>query len=237
MKKKSFCVIFLSLILLARILTTEQSVKVMNHLFHRNSRPEAEAVTIAIDPGHGGWDPGKVGINNAKEKEINLAIAFKLKSLLEQKNIKVIMTREADVGLYSEGESNKKRSDLNNRVRLINSSGAVFAISIHQNSFTEEYVKGAQVFYYARSAEGKDLAELMQDKIKETLKDGNHRKAKANESYVLLTKTELPLVIVECGYLSNQKEAALLVTEEYQDKMAEAISVGILEYLKKGSGN
>ena len=226
MKKKYFCILFLVLLFLARILTTQQSVKVMSHIFHRSSKPEAEAVTLVIDPGHGGWDPGKVGVNDAREKDINLKISLK------EKDIKVIMTREEDVGLYSEGDSNKKRADLNNRINTINGSGALFAISIHQNSFTEEYVKGAQVFYYAQSAVGRELAELMQETIKKSLNDGNHRKAKSNESYYMLKKTECPLVIVECGYLSNQKEAALLVTEDYQDKMAEAICAGVQEYLK-----
>ncbi len=233
MKKKYFCILFLVLLFLARILTTEQSVKVMKHIFNRNSKPEAEAVTIVIDPGHGGRDPGKVGVNDALEKDINLKISLKLKSLLEEKDIKVIMTREEDVGLYSEGDSNRKRADLNNRINTINGSGALFAISIHQNSFTEEYVKGAQVFYHAQSAVGRELAELLQETIKNSLKDGNHRKAKSNESYFMLKKTNCPLVIVECGYLSNQGEAALLVTEEYQNKMAEAICTGIQEYLKK----
>lgn len=233
MKKKYFCILFLVLLFLARILTTEQSVKVMNHIFNRNSKPEAEAVTIVIDPGHGGRDPGKVGVNDALEKDINLKISLKLKALLEEKDFKVIMTREEDVGLYSEEDPNKKRADLNNRIKIINDSDARFAISIHQNSFTQEYVKGAQVFYHAQSAEGRELALLLQDKIKETINDGNHRKAKSNENYFMLKKTKCPLVIIECGYLSNQSEAALLVTEEYQEKMAEAICIGIQNYLKK----
>lgn len=234
MKKQYIFILFVLLLFLARILTTEQSVKVMKHIFNRNSRAEAEAVTIVIDPGHGGRDPGKVGVNNALEKDINLKIALKLKNLLEDKGYKIIMTREEDIGLYSEGEANKKRADLNNRIKLINESDAKFVLSIHQNSFPQEYVKGAQVFYYAESVEGKKLAEILQEKIKETIKDGNHRKAKSNQSYYMLKKTECPLVIVECGYLSNQQEAALLITDEYQEKMAEAICLGVQEYLKSG---
>lgn len=231
MKKSYFCIVFLVLIILARILTTEQSIKAMKSIFNNGDKPET--VTIVIDPGHGGRDPGKVGVNGALEKDINLTISLMLKSLLEQQDIHVIMTREEDIGLYSENDSNKKRADLNNRIKLINESGALFAISIHQNSFTQEPVKGAQVFFHAQSEEGRKLAGLLQETIKETISDGNHRKAKSNESYFMLKKTECPLVIIECGYLSNYKEAAMLITEEYQEKMAEAISLGIQEYLKK----
>ncbi len=233
MKKKYFYILFLFLIFLARILTTEESVKVMKNIFNNSEKPAA--VTIVIDPGHGGRDPGKVGVNDALEKDINLKISLKLKNLLEQNDINVIMTREEDVGLYSEEDSNKKRADLNNRIQLINESDALFAVSIHQNSFTQEYVKGAQVFYHAASSEGRELALILQEEIKKTMDDGNRRKAKSNESYYMLKKTVCPLVIIECGYLSNLQEAELLVTEEYQEKMAWAISLGILEYLNKSN--
>jgi len=188
-------------------------------------------ITIVVDPGHGGRDPGKVGVNGVLEKDINLAISLKLRDILEEKGINVIMTRTEDEGLYSESDSNKKRTDLKNRIEIINSNNALLAISIHQNSFTEEYVKGAQVFYYAQSEQGKKLAEIIQEQIKEYLKDGNHRKAKSNTNYYMLKHTSCPLVIVECGYLSNQKEAALLADSEYQEKMARAIYLGIEKYL------
>lgn len=189
-------------------------------------------ITIVIDPGHGGRDPGKVGVNGALEKDINLSIALKLKDILEQDNFNIIITRTEDVGLYSESDSNKKRADLNKRIEIINSSNALFAISIHQNSFTQESVKGAQVFYHAQSEQGKKLATIIQDQIKETLKDGNHRKPKSDTNYYLLKHTKCPLIIVECGYLSNRREADLLLDEEYQKKLASAIHQGILKYLE-----
>lgn len=184
--------------------------------------------------GHGGRDPGKVGVNNALEKDINLSVSMKLKSLLEQNDIKVIMTREDDTGLYSQEDSYKKRADLDNRVKLIESSNADLAISIHQNSFPEEYVKGAQVFYYSQSEEGKQLAETIQAQIVDTIADGNHRKAKSNTSYYMLKKTQCPLVIVECGYLSNRNESELLLKDEYQEKMAWAIHLAIMQYINSG---
>lgn len=198
-----------------------------------SDRVEEKTITIVIDPGHGGRDPGKIGVNNVKEKDVNLSIALKLKTLLEQNDIKVVMTREEDVGLYSEGISNKKRADLNERVRIIKDNGADLAVSIHQNSYPEEYVKGAQVFYYTESQQGKLLAETIQAQIIETIADGNHRKAKPNNNYYMITRTECPLVIVECGFLSNIRESALLVEENYQEKMAYAIHLALLRYLNR----
>lgn len=232
--KKYFSVIFLFLILLASILTADRSIKVMKSIFFTKEDPDKKLITIVIDPGHGGRDPGKVGVNNSLEKDINLSIAMKLKALLELNDINVIMTREEDIGLYSESDSNKKRADLNNRVDMIHNSKADLAISIHQNSFTEEYVKGAQVFYYQQSSPGKKLAQMIQEQLKETIADGNHRKAKSNTTYYMLTRTECPLVIVECGYLSNTKEAELLLDPDYQEKMAWGMHLAILQFINEG---
>ncbi len=185
---------------------------------------------IVIDAGHGGFDPGKVGIQGTLEKDINLKIALKLKEFLEAEHYQVVMTRDTDCGLYGENDSNKKRTDLSNRVKIINESNAFVAVSIHQNSFSQASSKGAQVFYYNTSGEGAKLANIMQETIKTTIGDGNHRVAKENESYYLLKKTNCPLVIIECGFLSNANEEAMLLTEEYQQKMAEAIKKGIMEY-------
>lgn len=186
---------------------------------------------IVIDAGHGGFDPGKIGINGADEKDINLSIALKLRTFLEANDYEVIMTRTEDVGLYGENDTNKKRTDMRNRIEIINADSVILAVSIHQNSFTDSSSKGAQVFYHEKSLEGKELAELIQQQIKDTTQDGNHRVAKSNNSYYMLKKSRCPLVIVECGFLSNQKEAELLCTEEYQEKMAWAVHLGIMRYL------
>jgi N-acetylmuramoyl-L-alanine amidase len=191
----------------------------------------ATKYTVVLDAGHGGVDPGKVGVNDALEKDINLSIVLKLQRLLEENDVNVIMIRTDDNGLYQMSDSNKKNADLRKRVEIINTSGADIAISIHQNSFQEESSKGAQVFYHSSSAEGKELANILQEQIKETIGDGNHRVAKANESYYMLKKTQCPLVIVECGFLSNWTEAKLLCDENYQEKMAWAIHLGIMSYL------
>lgn len=187
---------------------------------------------IVIDAGHGGNDPGKVGVHGEKEKELNLQIAKKLKKKLEKKGFQVIMTRDSDNGLYSRTAKNQKVEDMKKRCEIIDNASPLFTISIHQNSYPEEYVKGAQVFYYGQSASGKELAEVLQKSLIENLDKENHRSAKANESYYLLKKTKSPTVIVECGFLSNKEEASLLSDVEYQKKIVNAISKGISKYLK-----
>lgn len=232
--KRSFNIMFLFFICFVYLLSSNRFSQGKDQVFEVSSdRVEEKPITIVIDPGHGGRDPGKVGVNNTLEKDVNLSISLKLKNLLEQNDIKIIMTREEDIGLYSESDSNKKRADLNARVGIIKDSGADLAVSIHQNSFTEEYVKGAQVFFHSESQQGKLLAEIMQAQIIKTIADDNHRKAKPNNNYYMLTKTECPLVIVECGYMSNIREAALLNNEDYQEKMAYAIHLAILRYINR----
>ena len=187
---------------------------------------------VVIDAGHGGIDPGKVGVNDALEKEINLNIAMHLKDLLEQNDITVVMTREEDKDLASEHASSRKNEDLRARVQLITETAPMVVVSIHQNSYPEEDVDGAQVFYYSGSEEGKLLGTMIQEQLKKEIDDGNHRVAKANKDYYLLKRSSSPAVIVECGFLSNYKEAELLITEEYQKKLAFAIHLGILQYIE-----
>ena len=191
-----------------------------------------ETPVVVVDAGHGGTDPGKVGVDGSLEKDINLAVAERLKTYLEQDDVKVIMTRETDTGLYSETDSRKKMADMKKRCEIIEESGADLVVSIHQNSYHEESVSGGQVFYYRDSSKGKALAEILQDRFDYVLGDQNRRLPKANANYYLLLHVKCPIVIVECGFLSNRKEAALLNSGEYQDKLAYTIHMGIMEYLK-----
>lgn len=165
------------------------------------------------------------------EKDINLSIALKLKSLLEDKGITVILTRENEKGLYSEEDTNKKRADMAKRCEIIAESGCSIAVSIHQNSYHEEGVSGPQVFYYTTSVEGQKLAAAIQEELIAQLSPSKERTAKANDSYYLLKKAVCPIVIVESGFLSNWNEAGLLVTEEYQQRVAQAVADGIEKYI------
>lgn len=192
---------------------------------------EAQEVCVVIDAGHGGADPGKIGINDALEKDINLQIALRVKEYLEQNDIKVVMTRETEAGLYDADASNKKVQDMKRRIEIIEESNPAVTVSIHQNSYPEEYVHGAQVFYYNGSTEGQKLAESIQTQLVKKVDPENKRQIKANDSYYLLKKTASPIVIVECGFLSNSREAGALCREEYQEEVAWAIHMGILRYL------
>ncbi len=191
---------------------------------------QKEQICIVVDAGHGGSDPGKVGINNALEKDVNLQIAGMLKKFLEAEDVKVVMTREDENGLYDENASNKKVQDMKRRLEIIEEADPLLVVSIHQNSYHEEYVKGAQVFYYKTSEKSRELAELLQDTLR-TLDTENKRQAKGNDSYYLLKKTQKPIVIVECGFLSNTDEAQKLVTPYYQEKLAWNIHMGIMKYV------
>ena len=156
---------------------------------------KAATKVVVLDSGHGGDDPGKIGANGVKEKDINLAIARLLK------------------------------------MQLIHEKKPDCVISIHQNSYPDAAVKGAQVFYYTDSKEGEKLALCMQAALVAGLDPANHRKAKGNKTYYMLKKTDAVLVICECGFLSNPEEEALLNTKEYQKKVADALCDGVLTYL------
>lgn len=186
---------------------------------------------IMIDAGHGGNDPGKVGVDGVLEKDLNLQLAKKLKTLLEQQDMEVMLVREEDRGLYDENASNKKVQDMKRRCELINEEQPVCVVSIHQNSYHEESIHGAQVFYYSTSRESEKLAKVLQSELVRVAEPENTRQAKANDTYYLLKKTEAPVVIVECGFLSNWADCAKLQDENYQDKLVWAIHMGILKYM------
>lgn len=184
-----------------------------------------------LQPAHGGNDPGKVGIDQSLEKDINLEIAKKLARYLEQADVRTILTREEDKGLYSETDTRKKSADMKARCSLIDEADPDLVVSIHQNSYHQELVSGGQVFYYTGSVKGKRLAETVQRRFDYVLGAQNTRKAKENSSYYLLLHVKCPIVIVECGFLSNWQEAARLNSPEYQDRMAWTIHMGVMEYL------
>lgn len=192
---------------------------------------EENQPVIVIDAGHGGNDPGKVGVDGQLEKEINLSIVRKLKRYLEMNGVTVVLTREDDKGLYQTGDKHKKSADMKKRVEIINQARPEVMVSIHQNSYHQPEISGAQVFYFGKSEEGKIFAQLMQKRFDYVLGEKNTRQAKANGNYYLLTHSKPVSLIVEAGFLSNPEEAKKLETEEYQDKIAWTVAMGILQYL------
>ena len=218
-KKEQLLILLYSVVILAGVYTIYN-----NRAIATFSMPVSKKV-ILVDAGHGGWDPGKVGAEDTLEKDINLQIAKKLQVYLEQGGSYVLMTRVEDEAL-----GDKKNSDMKGRKEIANNSNADMLISIHQNSYSVENVIGAQVFYYEGSEESKTLAESIQGEISEFTKQKKNREAKSNESYFVLKQTNIPAVIVECGFLSNPEERAMLSDDEYQEKMAWAIYKGIIKY-------
>ena len=188
---------------------------------------------IVIDSGHGFFDAGKIGVSGAEEKDINLAIALKLRENLRAQGFEVRMTRENDDTLYDGVRPSDKRDDMRKRAALMTDKNCILAVSIHQNSFTEEKYKGAQVFYYRPSERSHRLASAIQGALIEFQDSENTRQEKANEDYYLLRKETVPTVICECGFMSNAGEEALLKSEAYQEKTAWAISIGIIRYLNE----
>lgn len=201
-----------------------------------NGSGEKKKYIVCVDPGHGGTDPGKVGISGQLEKDINLAIAKKLKTYLEASDVTVVLTRDKDMGLYSSGDAHKKMADMRKRCQLIEEVKPDLVISIHQNSYHEEAIRGGQVFYYKTSVRGKKLAQILQGRFDYVLGDANKRQAKANDNYYLLLHVKEPIIIAECGFLSNWEEAEKLETKEYQDRLAWTLHMGIMEYLNQEIG-
>lgn len=216
--RRPFVLLFFSIVVLGIALVT---------FFDTKAYKDAKMIQpklIVIDAGHGGSDPGKVSRDGICEKDINLAIAKKLEIALVNKGFTVVMLRDKDEDLASFGATNKKKSDMNNRVEKINSLSAACLISIHQNSFPDSSVKGLQVFYYGKSDSGKSLACSIQTIVRETIDVDNNRQIKEGNDYFILRKSNCPGVIVECGFLSNPEEALKLTDQKYQEKIAEAIA-------------
>ena len=188
---------------------------------------------ILIDPGHGGIDGGAKSKTGTIEKDINLQISLKLRDNLEEKGYKVYMTRDNDEGLYEKGNTvkEKKREDLNRRVEMKKETECDIFVSIHQNMFPQSKCYGAQV-WYASNENSYNLATVVQESIKQTVKDNNKRVAKpAAEAYLILRdKHEGASILVECGFLSNPEEESRLKSDEHQDLIVEGISDGIDKY-------
>jgi len=193
-------------------------------LFVLNS--EEKTISVYIDPGHGGLDGGAVGIDGTHEDEIALSISLMLRGYFEEIGINTYLTRDGDYDLANQNY-NRKREDIHKRVELINDSNATLFISIHLNSIPSSKWSGAQTFYYGDN--NKSLAVKIQKSLEDKL--STNRKAKAISRVYLLKNVEKIGVLVEVGFLSNYKELTLLKTVEYQDEIANAIYLGVLNYL------
>lgn len=183
---------------------------------------------IYIDPGHGGLDPGTV-YKDIYEKDINLEICLKLQKVLESEGAIVYLTRYGDYDLSNNSYSRKK-SDLNNRAKIINESNADIYISIHLNSISSSTWRGAQVFYDDINEKNKEIANLFQEQLKQDLK--TTRNVKEISTMLMNRKIKIPGILIEAGFLSNSNDRYLLRQDDYQYKICNSIRKGLIKYFK-----
>lgn len=181
--------------------------------------------TIVIDPGHGLEDPG-TSYGNIYEKDINLSISLLLEKELGSLGAKVLLTRDGDYDLSTPDARFRKKSDFDNRIKLINESDANLYLSIHLNYLSDFSYSGPQVFY---NNDNKKLAEAIQESMNDYTKGSREIKKIPSDTY-MYNKIKVPGVLIECGFLSNARERKLLQTEDYQKKIAKSITLGVLEY-------
>ena len=226
---KQFWPIYFLTLLLSLLITkgADQAVTTI-----AQNTPIPHENTIIIDAGHGGEDGGATSCSGVLESQINLEIALRLRDLFHLLGYRTLMIRTSDVSVYTEGNSiaAKKVSDLRQRVRIVNGITDGILISIHQNTFPVGKYSGAQVFY--NDADGsKRLAQMMQSTFVETINPGSNRKSKPSHGIYLMEKVQNTAVLVECGFLSNPQEEALLRAKDYQQKICCVIVSSVGSYL------
>lgn len=198
------------------------------------SQTETAGPIVVIDAGHGGEDGGAVSVTGVSESNINLEISLRLNDFLHFIGVETKMIRTGDISVYTEGTTiaQKKVSDIHNRVNTIEQTPNALLVSIHQNKFSQSQYRGAQVFY---AAKGKELAEALQATLAEQVDPNNHRQCKQAKDVYLMSHISCPAVLVECGFLSNPAEEALLRDAGYQKKLAAAIGCSVAEYLEEAN--
>ena len=189
--------------------------------------------TIVLDAGHGAPDEGAESVNGVSEASINLSITRKVQTLLEQSGCNVVLTRSDENGIYdldSKTLRQKKVSDIKNRVKIGNESSADVFISIHLNKIPQTQYYGWQAFFKPNNEESEILAKSLQQELNSSIQRENKREALKITGKYIIEHVEIPIAIIECGFLSNPEEEQLLQQNEYQDKIAWGIYNGIMDY-------
>lgn len=216
--------------LLAALFVLSSSVAMQRATATETQGGESMDFCIVIDPGHGGVDPGSIGYKTkVKESSVNLAVSLKLAERLEGVGARVVMTRKDEGGLYGLSTVNYKKRDMQKRKEIIEAARPDIVVSVHMNSYVRHNLRGAQVFYDKSSPRGEALALAIQDQFAEKLESSS--KGVAVGDYFMLKCTPSASVIAECGFLSNEQDEKLLTTPEYQDKIADCIFFGIVNFL------
>lgn len=216
------------------------AVKQTLYKYAISSNIESSSVKVIIDAGHGGEDGGTQSASGVLEKDINLSIAKSLRDIFDFFGFDTVMTREEDEQIYDAGSEtirDKKVSDTHNRYKIIEENNDGIFISIHQNHFTDSKYSGAQTFYSVNNPKSELLASSIQKSVASSIQKENDRKIKSiGDEIYLLHHSQIPSVMVECGFLSNHAETEKLCDEDYQTQMALSIFVGTYNYFVKNGG-
>lgn len=223
MKRKHY------ILCIAMLATVIASACMLSHIQSINASRtyhSLSGVSIILDPGHGGKDDG-ARAGNVKEQEINLKIAKKLETLLKNNGASVTLTRTGAYDLASANATNRKREDMKKRMEIINADQTDLFLSIHLNAYPNTSVKGAQAFYEKDNEVSKVFADIIQKNFKKLT--GTNMTSKTGDYYILNNAKKIGS-LVECGFLSNDEDRSKLVTEEYQQDIAESLCNSIVEY-------
>ena len=225
--------VLLSFFALLLIVTFAMSANSKNNEYVETVSLPVSGKTVIVDAGHGIPDEGAEVGDGTTEAETNLKIALKLQNLLEQSGCNVILTRSDENAIYdidSKTLKQKKISDIHNRVKIGNESSADIFVSIHLNKIPQTQYYGWQTFYNEKSPEGQKLAKCIQENLNEAIQKENKRVASKIENIYIINKVQIPITIVECGFLSNEEEKANLLNDSYQNRLAWGIYNGIIDY-------
>ena len=226
LKKKSVALVCLSFAAAIAVMISLRAVPTISF-----NKP----YTVVVDAGHGEPDGGAVGINGTIEKDINLQIALKLREVLENRGVRVIMTRTDDNSICDNSARTlheKKVSDMHNRLEIINTSGADLFLSIHMNSFSDPKSSGLHVFYSRNHPEAEETATLIQESIAELTGAKTHAVKTASDTLFLMKNPIPPAILIECGFISNPEEEKLLNDDNYQSKIAFSIANAVINAKK-----
>lgn len=217
--------------LLIAVITVAASITI----YANTQRSVSPYSLVIVDAGHGGMDGGAVGINGSLEKDINFSIALKLKELLKKERIRLVMTRSKDDMINDKDVKSVKMSDLNNRIEIANKYKDALFVSIHMNSFKDAKQHGAQIFYSPNNPASESFATVMKGEFNKYVDPENKREIKSGGNIHILKNITIPAVIAECGFISNEEEEKLLNSDDYQQKIANALlsSIKIMMEIKE----
>ncbi len=237
-KKTKFLDFVLSLLLILTVLISSYIGSFIKRYNYDalNASNEPSIPTVIIDAGHGGEDPGAISKSGILEKDLNLEISLMIGEILSEKGYAVIYTRTDDKLLYKEEENVKgirKISDLKNRCKIGEENPEAIFVSIHMNSFGCSEYSGLQVYYSTKENGSRELAEAIQNRVREDIQNDNRRKTKLGKNMYLMENLTNTAVLIECGFLTNEDEAKRLSEKEYQKNLSFSIVCGIIEYIEK----